>query len=326
MHRPSYETLERRNLLAGDIGHNFVEAEDVNLDGEVSAIDALNVINELGRRNRGGAVQSGNVSQILADVDSNGQVTPLDALRIINQLSRPQRSPSELEAGADRLAQAILSEDLPGSISQETADRWLERLEHRTETTPSRQGPFNRLDANDDGLISEDEVPEEIWDHVSKADADESGSVTEEELRAARPSEDTVNRPKPEAANAFSKLDANEDGSLTVDEVSEKGWARISQADSNGDGGVTLEEIQAARADREDGVQRPEPGQRFAALDLDEDGLLAEDEVSEELWNKVSEADGNDDGGISIQELRELRESRANGPTGTGGGRATIRR
>ena len=42
---------------------------------------------------------------------------------------------------------------------------------------------------------------------------------------------------------------------------------------------------------------------RFAGQDVNEDGLLTEDEVSNRLWEKISVADTNDDSGVSLEEF-----------------------
>ncbi len=53
-----------------------------------------------------------------------------------------------------------------------------------------RRGPpdvdkiFERFDANEDGKLTSDEVPERPWKRISEADANEDGAVTKEELKA----------------------------------------------------------------------------------------------------------------------------------------------
>ena len=44
---------------------------------------------------------------------------------------------------------------------------------------------FQKFDQNEDGALTSDEVPEKLWTRISKADADGSGGVTKEELKAA---------------------------------------------------------------------------------------------------------------------------------------------
>lgn len=92
------QTLESRQLLAGDIGerHNVELPEDVNADGQVSSLDALMIVNRLGRGDRG-------PDDVVAfrDVNGDGNVTTLDALRVINRMgrrgeplsARPERPP-----------------------------------------------------------------------------------------------------------------------------------------------------------------------------------------------------------------------------------------
>ncbi len=52
-----------------------------------------------------------------------------------------------------------------------------------------RRDPIAKFDANEDGALTIDEVPERVWEKVSQADANEDGLVTADELVAARPAE-----------------------------------------------------------------------------------------------------------------------------------------
>ncbi len=82
--RPSFEALEGRILLAADI-QNAYQRFDVNLDLNVNPQDALQVINQVSRANRGNdSVREG----LFPDVNGDGKVTPRDALQVINQLVR----------------------------------------------------------------------------------------------------------------------------------------------------------------------------------------------------------------------------------------------
>ncbi|TWU44589.1 Dockerin type I repeat protein [Rubripirellula tenax] len=91
------ESLERRNLLAGDVFHNYLSPSDVNNDNQVSAVDALTVINHLNHLNHlrrteasGEGEQVG--SSAFADVNDDGRTSAIDALMAINQLNREARS------------------------------------------------------------------------------------------------------------------------------------------------------------------------------------------------------------------------------------------
>ncbi len=86
--RLSLESLEARQLLAAGI-QNPSNPLDVNDDLRISALDALVIINELGRqRNSQG---SGPVSSLYYfDVGGDGATTSGDALRVINAIGRHQ--------------------------------------------------------------------------------------------------------------------------------------------------------------------------------------------------------------------------------------------
>jgi hypothetical protein len=94
------ENLERRSLLAGDVGSPFqnpLEACDLNGDGSVAPLDALLAINEL--NSSGGGDLSGrmappalqgrvtNAGSSYLDSDGDGTLSPIDALNVINSLN-----------------------------------------------------------------------------------------------------------------------------------------------------------------------------------------------------------------------------------------------
>lgn len=82
------ERLERRDLLAANpYGTNPLQPLDVNRDGNVSALDALRVINAMGRSENGVADPSTSIGNFI-DVSGDGQGTALDALRVINAMGR----------------------------------------------------------------------------------------------------------------------------------------------------------------------------------------------------------------------------------------------
>ncbi len=84
--RFSIELLENRNLMASDAlnVHNIYFPEDANNSGDVSAVDALVVINQLSRSSRSASA--------LVDINGDKSLTPVDALLVINYLSRHSTS------------------------------------------------------------------------------------------------------------------------------------------------------------------------------------------------------------------------------------------
>ncbi|WP_182867963.1 dockerin type I domain-containing protein [Rhodopirellula sp. JC639] len=90
------ESLESRQLLAANLFHNELMPEDVNQDGQVSARDALTVINEMSRQTQGPGTADGRSNQQsdqrgpgrMTDVNNDGRDSALDALMVINRLGR----------------------------------------------------------------------------------------------------------------------------------------------------------------------------------------------------------------------------------------------
>jgi uncharacterized protein GlcG (DUF336 family) len=86
------ENLERRELLAVAAGtslHNAVLPADVNNDLLVTPLDALVVLNTIGRQQTGEAEAqlAGATPAQFPDVNNDGEVTPLDALKVLHHLA-----------------------------------------------------------------------------------------------------------------------------------------------------------------------------------------------------------------------------------------------
>ena len=202
---------------------------------------------------------------------------------------------------------------------------------------------FSSKDANEDGVLAEDEVSERAWDRLSRADADGGGGVSQEELAAhvettladrvhrsgglrghrggfgpgggfrhrgqfcggeSASTEDRVDR-------LFASKDANEDGVLTEDEVSERVWDRVADADPDGNGVSSDELIETINATRQERLDT-----RIETMfdsDANEDGLLTADEVSERKWSRPSNADADGNNAVSQDEIRSYIESKRSG-------------
>jgi Ca2+-binding EF-hand superfamily protein len=285
--------------------HNSAKPHDVNQDRIVSPMDVLLVINTL---NAGGArtlSAAEGEATALVDVNADSQVTPLDCLSVVNELSQQSVSGVTADQAANDdssvVEVSIDDADGDGSIT----------LEELTSFTPDRgrHGPphhghggddaLDRFDEDGDGLLMEDELPEELWERISAADTDGDGAISAEELDAYKPA-------PPSPADRFARLDEDENEVLTEDELPERLWDRLSSADTDGDGGITLEELTSFTPDR--GRHGPPHhghggGAALDRFDEDGDGLLIEDELPEELWERISAADTDGDGAISAEEL-----------------------
>jgi hypothetical protein len=105
-------------------GHNVELNEDVNDDGNVTALDALLVINFINRNQQTSTLLSISVTGFSfdgnwVDVSGDGLITALDALRVINYLNRNQlQSLSGEPQGADRILQPLVSSSSDTIFSQ----------------------------------------------------------------------------------------------------------------------------------------------------------------------------------------------------------------
>lgn len=197
---------------------------------------------------------------------------------------------------------------------------------------PGSDEAFARLDADDDGLISLDELraargnlrdgagerdadPAQRWQQMlQRHDADNDGRISREEWTGAE--------------RIFEMLDANKDGFITEDEALRMGagpqqgprggdqgqmdpaqrWQRmLERFDANKDGAISREEWQG-------------PVETFERLDANRDGVITEDEVvrpadgdrqqrpqrPDPAQTLIRLIDANDDARISRQEWEDF--------------------
>lgn len=172
---------------------------------------------------------------------------------------------------------------------------------------PGGAGPealFKEHDANQDGKLTQDEVPAELWDKLSRADKNQDGAIEPGELRRERP--DGPGGP----GGLFERFDANQDGQLTQDEVPAEAWEKLSRGDKNGDGAIQRDEL----------PQRPEgrggeggATEMFKRFDANQDGQLTPDELPEQLRDKIGRVDKNGDGVITPDELHRPEKAKHKG-------------
>lgn len=113
---------------------------------------------------------------------------------------------------------------------------------------------MNRLiamDANKNGKLEKDEVPERMQSMFSRADKNEDGAIDKEEMTAmARERSGGQGGPggREFLAQMMERADANKDGKLSGDEIPPFMRERVEQTDTNKDGALDKAELEAAAA------------------------------------------------------------------------------
>jgi hypothetical protein len=102
--------------------HNTDLPGDVNDDGLVSAIDALLVINQLGRQSEAEGEFASTANRKFYDVSGDGRTTSLDALIVINTLARQLDAESEAVVGNSSQSTSLPGGDMNGDSDAVFAD------------------------------------------------------------------------------------------------------------------------------------------------------------------------------------------------------------
>jgi len=137
--------------------------------------------------------------------------------------------------------------------------------------------------------------------------------------------------PAERAMAVIERFDADESGDIVEAEVSERGWNRLQEVDADASGSVSVDELtvhfeakaleRAERIAERQAQREARRVDRTAALvdrifaadmgDLgDGNGMLEASEVSEERWERYSQADADDDGSITRDEMTDYLNQR----------------
>lgn len=171
-------------------------------------------------------------------------------------------------------------------------------------------------------------------DSAKKPAAERGKADPEQPDRPGRQRQDRRPRGRPQEPGAFfDRADSNGDGKLTEDEASGRIWSRISRFDRNEDGGISKEEARAGflamreRMNREGGPDKPggagkpDFGKLFERADSNGDGKIAKDEISAQLWERLSRLDADSDNAVSQQEAEAVRNQMSHRSMGKRKGR-----
>jgi collagen type III alpha len=139
---------------------------------------------------------------------------------------------------------------------------------------PDPNAMFERLDQNRDGVLTQDELPEQRQDFfdlmLQRGDTDQDGRLTQEEFTASL--SDASGRPqfggRPQRGRGGGQARPMRRQGMAPGGPGERAERMFEELDSNGDGRVTKEEV-------------PDRMEQFLErFDRDGDGMVTEDEVS----------------------------------------------
>lgn len=179
------------------------------------------------------------------------------------------------------------------------------------QTTPA-QGPergVSRLfeaDSNNDGVLTRQEFDASRATHFTRLDADNNGQLSREEMRAMRG--ERGGRGHRGGGHQLTRADANSDGSITRDEFLARPIAMFDRLDADNNGVISAAE-QPQRRERGDRQARGERRER-PNFDANSDRQISSAEFASMGAQMFERLDANSDGRVTRAEAEAARPQR----------------
>jgi Ca2+-binding EF-hand superfamily protein len=185
-----------------------------------------------------------------------------------------------------------------------------------TQRAHKQQMTFAQLDANADGVLSKDEVRGRLLANFDKHDSEGNGTLSADEFNADvkmgkhDKQGNRGHKEDPEHHPTFAQLDINNDDLLAKDEVRGRLLTHFDKVDSDASGTLSSDEFNAhvkmGKHDKQGNRGHkgdPEHHPTFAQLDINNNDLLAKDEVRGRLLTDFDKVDSDASGTLSTDEF-----------------------
>ncbi|HET8934960.1 MAG TPA: EF-hand domain-containing protein [Polyangiales bacterium] len=165
---------------------------------------------------------------------------------------------------------------------------------------------LNKLDTNQDGKVTREELNADITTRFSAIDTNKDGKVTQEE--ASQYFTAKRDEMKQKFGERLKEADTNKDGKWSQEELSKMPERRFAKLDANSDGFVTQQELEARHAERVAKFQEKH-GENFKAklwerADANSDGVVDQAEALKIADARFSKLDANNDGAVERSEFK----------------------
>lgn len=185
---------------------------------------------------------------------------------------------------------------------------------------------FSRLDRNGDGLVENDEIPENLRPRMMNLDKNADGKISQEEFKAgraerspsrnpeardARRPQSNPNQPQRPNVNRFQQLlqrvDKNNNGSLEFSELPEAMQQRLARFDSTQDQAIDAKEFAAVMQERAIRPTNPlDPNRRRPAAESQRlPSGNARSEGMARFQNMLKNLPRNENGDIDLAAIQE---------------------